>query len=327
MNGRNVAKWAPVRNQGRFVRCLCRSVRHGWAVIKLLSRWISSLEFFGFRQQRRFHRGRVCMSPSKKRRDFHRASAHATRQNASDRKQGRSSASRCSSRRRRALSLAWRADGHSTVPSDKVWLFYRLALAAKTGTGVLGEFLCNSLPVQPPVRTRQRDVFPLALLGGSMLKPVGMTSGRWSVLLQFINVVIGILNWLHGIKQTVPTGKHTFAQQAVLKNIVDRTVWTLTRLQHAQDGWERFVPDFVPGFTAGTTSFQDLVADRVDNLQAAGLCDPLPHLPAHVRASLATPEGILDNSDDSLRVFESFSLRARKTNMQNWLSSSCGVVS
>ena len=160
-----------------------------------------------------------------------------------------------------------------------------------------------------------------------MLKPVDMTSGRWSVLLQFINVVIGILNWLHGIKQTVPTGKHTFAQQAVLKNIVDRTVWTLTRLQHAQDGWERFVPDFVPGFTAGTTSFQDLVADRVDNLQAAGLCDPLPHLPAHVRASLATPEGILDNSDDSLRVFEPFSLRARKTNMQNWLSSSCGVVS
>ncbi|CAK9033355.1 unnamed protein product [Durusdinium trenchii] len=209
----------------------------------------------------------------------------------------------------RALWLAWRADGHSTIPSDKVWLFYRLALAAKTGTGVLGEFLCNSLPVQPPVRTRQRDVFPLAPLGGSMLKPVDMTSGRWSVLLQFINVVIGILNWLHGIKQTVPTGKHTFAQQAVLKNIVDRTVWTLTRLQHAQDGWERFVPDFVPGFTAGTTSFQDLVADRVDNLQAAGLCDPLPHLPAHVRASLATPEGILDNSDDSLRVFEPFSLR------------------
>ena len=147
------------------MRCLCGSVRHGWAVIKLLSRWISSLEFFGFRQQQRsFHRGRVCMSPSKKRRDFHRASAHATRQNASDRKQGRSSASRCSSRRRRALWLAWRADGHSTIPADKVWLFYRLALAAKTGTGVLGEFLCNSLPVQPPVRTRQRDVFPLAPL-------------------------------------------------------------------------------------------------------------------------------------------------------------------
>ena len=171
--------------------------------------------------------------------------------------------------------VGMRADGHSTIPSDKVWLFYRLALAAKTGTGVLGE-LCNSLPVQLPVRAPQRDLFPLAPLGGSMLKPVDMTSGRWSVLLQFINVVIGILNWLHGIKQTVPTGKHTFAQQAVLKNIVDRTVWTLTRLQHAQEAvCARFCARF-------HCRYKNLVADRVDNLQAAGLCDPLPHLPASI---------------------------------------------
>ena len=242
------------------------------------------------------------MSPSKQRRDWHRARERAA---CSHRK--RSSASQKLSRRRRATWLLWRTDRHAHVPQDKVWLLDRLAQAAVSGTGAFGNFLSGPSLDRTRVAGRHRDIFPLPQLSGSSWKPSGMRTCRWFILLKFINVVIGALNWLYGCKQPAQPGKHTLSQQAVSRNIVNRAVSALDRLQHVQEGWERFVPDFVPGFGDGGASFQDLVAERVDNLEQAALCDPLLHVPANVRASLVAPDSILQHPDFSLRFFESFS--------------------
>ena len=246
------------------------------------------------------------MSPSKKKRDRHRVTAHARHKGRTE-SRGRSAASRLLSRQRRAGWLAWRADCHSILPDDKVWLLHRLSRSCFSETGDFGKFLATPSSELPKTKVRQRDIFPLVQIADSALKPADMTLCRWKVLLTFINVVIGALNWLYGAKRAALAQRPTLAQKAVLANIVQRSVSTLSRLQGVREGWERFVPDFVPGSKQLAALFQDLVADRVDNLETAALCDPLNHVPDKVRNSLNEPDGIFDKPSFALGFFDGFS--------------------
>ena len=225
----------------------------------------------------------------------------------------RSPSSRRSALRRRDAWLAWKADEQSTVPTDKVWLLHRLSRAAACGTGVFGKFVSTFAPRQN--NGRQRDVFPLAPVVGCDHKPASLSTQRWKVLLKFINTVVAALNWLYGVKLTASApSKHTACQRSVVAHIVTRAVATLERLQSVQDGaWQRFLPDFVTGHgPPQTSSFQDLVADRVDNLVVAARCDPLPHLPPEVQVSLAEASSIVQAAaGDDLAAFEGFSRGAR----------------
>ena len=300
-----VAKWAPVKI-GSHSCGLCAF--SAWVGIDC---FLSSLSFpagvFWFPPVvwalwRHF----VSMSPSKKKRDRHRVTAHARHKGRTE-SRGRSAASRLLSRQRRAGWLAWRADCHSILPDDKVWLLHRLSRSCFSETGDFGKFLATPSSELPKTKVRQRDIFPLVQIADSALKPADMTLCRWKVLLTFINVVIGALNWLYGAKRAALAQRPTLAQKAVLANIVQRSVSTLSRLQGVREGWERFVPDFVPGSKQLAASFQDLVADRVDNLETAALCDPLNHVPDKVRNSLNEPDGIFDKPSFALGFFDGFS--------------------
>ena len=256
------------------------------------------------------------MSPSKLRRDLHRARAHNNRRLAlqccagrrpTTSARARSPSSRRLARARRASWLDWRADRHADVPQDRVWLLDRLRRAAFHNTGRFGHFVAGFAP--GPRSGRQRDVFPLAPVTGLEHKPAGMLVGRWRVLMSFVNVIVAALNWLYGVKQGARApAKHTACQRAVVANVVARANSVLVRLQTVEDGsWERFLPDFVarplrPAAVA--SSFQDLVADRVDNLEAAALCDPLPHLPPDVQSKLCGESEIVAATAENLDCFE-----------------------
>ena len=107
---------------------------------------------------------------------------------------------------------------------------------------------------------------------------------------------------------------HTASQKTVVDNVVERSLSVLHRLQEVVDGeWERFLPDFVD--TCGhpkpaSAGFQDLVADRVDNLELAAQCDPYPHLSPEVQAVLQ--EGIMESPPRDLHLFESFPKGSRE---------------
>ncbi|CAE7733116.1 PDE9A [Symbiodinium sp. CCMP2592] len=260
------------------------------------------------------------MSPSKQRRDEHRASAwrhflngakgHASLASPCPQ---RSVASQRSSRNRRAQWIAWRSDRFSWVPKDRLWLLDRLGCAATAGTGSFGSFITSFAP--EPGRMRLRDVFPIAPVAGVGHKPVSMTTVRWHVLLRFINVVLVSLNWLYGVKRSAAVPQaHTASQRTVVDSIVERSLSVLHRLQEVVDGeWERFLPDFVDirgQKQPASTAFQDLVAERVDNLEFAAQCDPLPHLPAEVQSCLQ--KGIIESPPPGLHLFESFSRGSRE---------------
>ena len=264
------------------------------------------------------------MSPSKLRRDLHRARAHRNQRLAlqccaermpKTSARARSPSSRRLARARRAAWLVWRADRHADVPQDRVWLLDRLRHAAVHDTGRFGHFVAGFAP--GPTSGRQRDVFPLAPVSGLEHKPAGMLVGRWRVLLSFINVIVAALNWLYGVKLGARApAKHTACQRTVVANVVARANSVLDRLQAVENGtWERFLPDFVarplrPAAVA--SSFLDLVADRVDNLEAAGLCDPLPHLPPDVQSKLCGDSEIVPASAEHLDCFGTVSHGSRE---------------
>ena len=100
----------------------------------------------------------------------------------------------------------------------------------------------------------------------------------------------------------------------LVANVVDGANSVLLRLQSVEDGtWERFLPAFVTKpFRPPTACFQDLVADRVDNLAAAGLCDPAPHLPPEVQLKLCDASEVVCAATEDLRCFETVSRGSRE---------------
>ncbi|CAE7309869.1 unnamed protein product, partial [Symbiodinium sp. KB8] len=161
---------------------------------------------------------------------------------------------------------------------------------------------------------RQRDCFPLRCVANVEFKPSDMSTLRWSPLRDFVNVVVNSLNWLYGAKRsdTAPR-ERTLNQRHILTRIVNRAVDSLRGLQDVRAGsWERFLPDFVPFADKGSaTCFQELVADRVDNLRLAAACDPTPSLPVAVQTVVADSEALFAGAPRGLELFENFSAGSR----------------
>ena len=260
-------------------------------------------------------------SPSKRRRDAARARAHSVYHiapgvtetvSAKALPRTRSPSSLRLSRRRRVEWLKWREDRHASLPDDKVWLLHRLAAAATTKTGSFGSFVRSFCPGR--ASRRQRDCFPLRCVANVEFKPSDMSTLRWSPLRDFVNVVVNSLNWLYGAKRsdTAPR-ERTLNQRHILTRIVNRAVDSLRGLQDVRAGsWERFLPDFVPFADKGSaTCFQELVADRVDNLRLAAACDPTPSLPVAVQTVVADSEALFAGAPRGLELFENFSAGSR----------------
>ncbi|CAE7714737.1 PDE9A [Symbiodinium sp. CCMP2592] len=258
-------------------------------------------------------------SPSKKKRDAARVTAHwqhaaqqETLTHVKCRGSFRSASSRAAARKRRLTWLAWRADRHADLPTDRVWLLDRLRAAAKTGTGTYGAFVSAFSPRKKS--GRQRDCFPLAPITALDYKPGDVCTLRWAVIRGFVNLLLTSLNWLFGVSTTARACQpHTAAQQCIIKGIVSRVMGTVARLQCVvEQSWEHQLPDFVPwiGKPAAAT-FQDLDADRVDNLSVAGACDPLPHLPADVQGVVQNPRYMFEGALPGLEQFEDFSAGSR----------------
>ena len=229
------------------------------------------------------------------------------------RKPGRSRANRASARKRRLAWLAWRSDRHADLPQDKLWVLDRLRCAAKTGTSGFGAFVAAFAPQRTV--GRQREVFPLAPVVALSYKPRAVSTLRWAVLREFVNFILTALNWLFGVSQTAHACQpHTGAQQSVIELVLDRVLVALGRLQDVVPGsWEHHLPDFVP-WTArpAPSTFQELEADRVDNLSIAAACDPVPHLPAEVQDVVTRAESMFQTAPCDLASFEGFSAGARE---------------
>ena len=104
------------------------------------------------------------------------------------------------------------------------------------------------------------------------------------------------------------------AEQSVIELVLDRVLGALGRLQDVVPGsWEHHLPDFVP-WTArpAPSTFQELEADRVDNLSIAAACDPVPHLLAEVQDVVTRAESMFQTAPCDLASFEGFSAGARK---------------
>ena len=256
-------------------------------------------------------------SPSKIRRDLARASArkiYVQRGSRESSASKRSPASTLSSRRRRAAWLEWRAERHALVPQDRVWLLDRLRLATFSGTGSFGRFVAGAGCGAQCLGRRQRDILPLPPIAKNEFKLSGMSSLRWSVFRMFVNVVIACLNWLFGIKkEALAERHHTEPQKAVICNIIDRTKSFLDRLQGVEQGsWERFVPDFVSWVKEPRgQKFQDLNAEKVDNLEVAAACDPVPRLPREAQEVVSDARRMFADAAKDLETFEAFSAGAR----------------
>ncbi|CAE7682373.1 UVR8 [Symbiodinium sp. CCMP2592] len=220
----------------------------------------------------------------------------------------RSAASQRQARTRRVNWLQWRSQQHMALPSDRLWLLFRFAHLVTHATGSFGTFLSATCSKRVSLQGRQRDIFPLSQLEASECKPSDWSLQRWGLMSQFINAIIGALNWCYGIKAgSSGPARRTAAQADVVHRIVSKALDFEERLQSLAAGsWESFLPDWVPldVVRPGGAKIGNLCADRVDVLQAAGLCDPTSCLPASVQEVIHSEDTMFRGAPDGLAAYE-----------------------
>ena len=145
-------------------------------------------------------------------------------------------------------------------------------------------------------------------------KAAGSVSLRWSVFRSFVNLVIACLNWMYGVKSstTYPV-RHTDSQTVAVTSLVARAKSMLDRLQALDEGsWKKFVPEYVLAANPLGPRFRDLEADKVDNLQQAGCCDPTSHLPLDTQAIISDAAQMFAHAPAALENFAAFSAGRRE---------------
>ena len=217
----------------------------------------------------------------------------------------RSPASR---RRNRTRHVAWVercAQRHQAVPLERIWLLDRLVKACLSSHGPFGQFTARFKKL-PSSSSRHRDLFPLPLLGLSALDKSELQSWKRKILLSFINLVVLVLNYLHGLSVSASLPSQLNAAQGdVHSRIVARCLQFHSRLVSVGDeSWEHLVPDWVPGIVrTDGPRYGEIKAEAIDCLVQAGMCDPLPHLPVSVQGTLMDPSALFENAPNGLDGF------------------------
>ena len=220
----------------------------------------------------------------------------------------RSAASHRQARTRRVSWLHWRSQQYMTLPHDKLWLLFRFAHLVTHATGGFGTFLSATCSQRFSLQGRQRDIFLLSQLEALECKPSNWSVQRWGLMSQFINAVIGALNWCYGIKAGSPgPARRTAAQADVVHRIISKALDFEERLQGLAAGsWESFLPDWVllDVERPGGAKVGNLCADRVDVLHAAGLCDPTSCLPDDIQEIIHSEATMFPSAPDGLAAYD-----------------------
>ena len=164
----------------------------------------------------------------------------------------------------------------------RTWcLLARLASCVKEVPGELGR-LAESLEKPLYDGGRQRDIYPLPLVSFARVdyildRPSSVTDG----MLEYINAVIVVLIFTYGVRapvhlpRTGRSGQLSSTQTVLIKRVIASCEQLASRLatcvpQHSscEDAWMSFE-------RAGHVKSVALLADKVDNINNAGACDPL----------------------------------------------------
>mmetsp|Transcript_39239 Transcript_39239/g.104782 ORF Transcript_39239/g.104782 Transcript_39239/m.104782 type:complete len:816 (+) Transcript_39239:142-2589(+) len=195
---------------------------------------------------------------------------------------------------------------HDALPGDRLQLLARVVRAA---CELPGAFLRHRLGRGPPLSGRQRDIFPLPLLGvKDELRPSGALPRRWEIHREFANCSLAALNFLYGVRLAPGASKRTAAQTDVLRRVLSRVIDFGRRLEEAVDGnWEHLLPDWVTGVPRpGKARYDDLVASRVDNLEQAAGIDTQALLSEEARSLVLDPQLMFPDPPAGLSSFETF---------------------
>ena len=219
----------------------------------------------------------------------------------------RSPSNQLRNRLRRADWLQRRAGQHDSVPVDRIWLLDRLCKTLMLSTGRFGTFLFRFQSGAMQSTGRNRNLFPLPLLGPEFVMPSGLVCWQAKILRNFVNMVLLSLNYLHGVpSSTSLPAKGTAAQLDVMCRTVQRCMDFYTRLQSVSDGcWEHLLPDWIPDVIKPEgPKYCDLKADAVDGIPVSGACDPLDALPSEVRSVVLNERLLFSNANAGLGRFE-----------------------
>ena len=174
-------------------------------------------------------------------------------------------------------------------------------------TGRFGTFLFRFQSGAMQSTGRNRNLFPLPLLGPEFVMPSGLVCWQAKILRNFVNMVLLSLNYLHGVpSSTSLPAKGTAAQLDVMCRTVQRCMDFYTRLQSVSDGcWEHLLPDWIPDVIKPEgPKYCDLKADAVDGIPVSGACDPLDALPSEVRSVVLNERLLFSNANAGLGRFE-----------------------
>ena len=215
------------------------------------------------------------------------------------------------SKRRNALRRsAWhsaRQDQHARSPVDRIWLLRKLCLLTAACHGRFATYLAGWPDHTSSVKGCHRELFPLPPLQGDSLRPVGMKVWRWRIMQQFVNHVLAALNFLHGPSAVGCSRMPSASQASAMTNILRRALCWLHKLESVENGtWEHLMPDWAMEASKAVGAAQELVADKVDCLSHAGLCDPTPCLDATLRETISDPRHLFPHVQSDISCYESF---------------------
>ena len=241
-----------------------------------------------------------------------------------------SACTRARSIARRKAWLASCADRHAALPKDPLVSLERLACKTTELKGKLGVFLKRFMAAPVSTCRRHRELFPMPLLAGFKFAPVGMPSRRWSSLRFFVNVLLGCMHFLYGVKITEGLPERcNAAQTQVCTRLVVRAQNLVARLERADlvEVQSLLPPWYQDPSAPCSPECKKLVAAQVDNPRCACTVDPQRYLHEDVRAVVEDPSLLFEGAPDGLNSFADFSAGERVEYVQHVVNHlRCGKV-
>ncbi len=174
--------------------------------------------------------------------------------------------------------------------SGAIGLLSRIADCVLEAPGKLGAIAQALCMIDVSCGSRQRDIFPLALpVAHAKSLDARLTVTEWILLQPFVNAVVAGPNFMYGIPLPLKTvTRHTAAQSNVIRTVARKCVDLVCRIAAAEaDPMRMCIDTFLQ--PPANVARPSLVAERVDNISAAGTCDPMPYLTPAVAAQVADP--------------------------------------